>query len=238
MFAKKKKGSTKIFLNEDQFCKVLEENAAEVKHSYYISTSDRNYNLLYRDGQFLGMPTPFGGPLYPFSPDPKRMGSKSDKKKFTYAEIVCLSKDFQLKVYWGTPQPFLMRDCITKEPYRVGAKGVFYVSIDKSDAARSADRFYSKCLTQRNAETFNKEQLRDFLAEAFINRVGAKIQESLEALKLPISDLVGLQPAEFVKISEELCKTMSDIFADLGLKLEEKESSGSILDGLYIRPIE
>ncbi len=238
MFAKKKKGSTKIFLNEDQFCKVLEENAAEVRNSYYISTSDRNYNLLYRDGQFLGMPTPFGGPLYPFSPDPRKKGSNSDKKKYTYAEIVCMSKDFQLKVYWGTPQPFHMRDCLTKKGYNVGARGVFYVSIDKSDAARSADRFYSKCLSQRNAETFTKEQLRDFLAETFINRVGAKIQENLEALNLPISDLVGLQPAEFVKISEELYVVISDIFADLGLVLEEKESSGSILDGLFIKPIE
>ena len=237
LFKKKKKGSVEIKLNKDQFCRVLEERAEDCSHKYCIDTDADQYNLLYRNGQFLGMPTPFGGSIYPFSIDPTKPGSKGQKKKFNRAKIVCLSKDFNLKVAWGTRTPFIMADCETKQPYTVGASGVLYVNIDTNDAARSADRFYRKCLTQRDAELFNTEELRDFLSEAFVNRVGAKIQDYLETQNRPLSNLVGLQPSEFLKISEELFPKMKDIFADYGLTITDA-SSGSILGRLVVNPIE
>jgi len=235
LFKKKKKGSVEIKLSSDQFCRVLEERAEDCSHKYCIDTDADQYNLLYRNGQFLGMPTPFGGSIYPFSVDPTKPGSKGQKKQFNRAKVVCLSKDFNLKVTWGTRTPFIMEDCATKQPYTVGASGVLYVEIDTNDAARSADRFYRKCLTQRDAELFNTEELRDFLNEAFVNRVGAKIQDYLEAQNRPLSNLVGLQPSEFVKISEELYPKLKDIFADYGLTVV-KASSGSILGRLIVNP--
>lgn len=235
LFKKKKKGSVEIKLSSDQFCRVLEERAEDCSHKYCIDTDADQYNLLYRNGQFLGMPTPFGGSIYPFSVDPTKPGSAGQKKQFNRAKIVCLSKDFNLKVNWGTRTPFIMADCATKQPYTVGASGVFYVEIDTNDAARSADRFYRKCLTQRDAELFNTEELRDFLSEAFVNRVGAKIQEYLEAQNRPLSNLVGLQPSEFLKISEELFPKLKDIFAEYGLTLANA-SSGSILGRLIVNP--
>ena len=111
----------------------------------------------------------------------------------------------------------------------------FDAPITVYDAARSADKFYRKCLTQRDAELFNTEALRDFLSEAFVNRVGAKIQEYLEAQGRPLSNLIGLQPSEFVNISEELFPKMKDIFEDYGLTLA-KASSGSILGRLLVKP--
>lgn len=235
-FKKKKKGSVEIKLAKDQFCKVLEERAEDCSHKYCIDTDADQYNLLYRDGQFMGMPTPFGGSIYPFSIDPTKRGTGGQKKKFNRAKIVCLSKDFNLKVSWGTRRPFTMADCETKQPYSVGASGVIYVNIDTNDAARSADRFYRKCLTQRDAEMFNTEELRDFLAEAFVNRVGGKIQEYLEAENRPLSNLVGLQPSEFVRISEDLYPKMKDIFAEYGLTVVSV-SSGSLLGNLLVNPI-
>ena len=71
--------------------------------------------------------------------------------------------------------------------------------------------------------------------EAFVNRVGAKIQDYLEAQNRPLSNLVGLQPSEFVKISEELYPKLKDIFADYGLTVV-KASSGSILGRLIVNP--
>ena len=237
MFKKKKKGSVEIKLAKDQFCKVLEDKAENCSHKYCIDTDADQYNLLYRNGQFMGMPTPFGGSIYPFSLDPTKPGSKRQKKQFNRSKVVCLSKDFNLKVNWGTKTPFVMADCQSNEPYSVGASGVIYVEIDTNDAARSADRFYRKCLTQRDAEMFNTEELRDFLSEAFINRVGAKIQEYLESQNRPLSNMVGLQPSEFVKISEELYPKMKDIFADYGLTVV-KASSGSLLGRLIVNPLD
>jgi hypothetical protein len=92
-------------------------------------------------------------------------------------------------------------------------------------------------LTQRDAELFNTEELRDFLSEAFVNRAGVKIQEYLEAQNRPLSNLVGLQPSEFLKISEELFPKMKDIFADYGLTVADA-SSGSILGRLLVNPVE
>ena len=183
------------------------------------------------------MPKPFGGAIYPFSIDPTQEGSNGQKKKFHTAKIVCLSKDFNLKVFWGTETPFMMEDCITKKPYSVGARGVFYVSIDPTDAARKADQFYSKCLTQRNAELFNTEALRDFLREAFVMQIGARIQHYMTEENRSIANLVGLQPSEILKISEDLFPKMKDIFAMFGLTITDV-SANSILQGLVINAIE
>ena len=130
-----------------------------------------------------------------------------------------------------------MEDCITGLAYTVGASGVFYIEIDTNDAGRNADRFYRKCLTQRDAEMFNTEELRDFLSEAFVNRVGAKIQDYLEEKQRSLGNLVGLQPSEFLKISEELYPKVKDIFAEYGLTLA-KASTGSILGRLIVNPVE
>ena len=233
---KKKKGSVEIKLGKDQFCRILEDRAEDCTHKYCIDTDADQYNLFYRNGQFLGMPTPMGGTIYPFSVDPTKPGTRGQKKQFNRSKVVCLSKDFNLKVNWGTKVPFTMADVETNAPYTVGASGVFYIEIDTNDAARSADKFYRKCLSQGDADLFNTEALRDFLNEVFVNRVGAKIQEYLEEQKRPLSNLVGLQPSEFLKISEELFPKMKDIFADYGLTLVSA-SSGSILTRLVVNPI-
>ena len=237
LFKKKKTGTVEIKLNENQFCSVLEEKAADVSHKYCIIANSDNYNLLYRDGKFMGMPRPFGGAIYPFAIDPTKEGSKGQKKQFHSAKIVCLSKDFNLKVFWGTETPFVLEDVNTRQAYEVGARGVFYVNIDPADAARKADQFYSKCLTQRNAALFDTEALRDFLREAFIMQIGAKIQQYIEESGRSIANYVGLQPSEILKISEELCPKIQDIFSEYGLTIVTKASANSILQGLIVNEV-
>jgi hypothetical protein len=236
-FKKKKSGAVELKLNEEQFCAVLEEKAPEVTRKYCVIANADTYNLLYRDGRFLGTPRPFGGAIYPFSMDPTEEGYNSDKKKFHTAKLVYLSKDSNLKVYWGTETPFMMEDPITHEPYRVGARGVFFVNIDPDDAARKADMFYSKCLTQRNAELFNTEALRDFLREAFVIQIGARIQKYIEKNGRTLANYVGLQPSEILAISKEVYPELSDIFASYGLTIVKESSAGSILQGLVVEKV-
>ena len=236
MFGRKLlKGSIELRLAENQFCAVWEGKAEDCSHEFCVDTNADQYNLFYRDGQFLGTPTPFGGSVFPFAVDPTQKGTRSQKKQFHRAKVVCISRAFNLKVYWGTKIPFLMIDGDTQKPYRVGASGVFYIEIEPSDGGRNADRFYRKLLTQGDPSQMTTEMLRDKLAEAFINRVGAKIQEYLEALNRPLSNLVGLQPSEFLRISEELYPKLKDIFEDYGLTIAES-STGSILGRLMVNP--
>lgn len=234
-FGKKKKKSNQehINLEEGQFCAVVEVESDEVTHEYHFLADEDHYCLLYRDGQFLGMPRPAGGKIYPFSVDPTKEGSRGDLKKYTRAKLVYLSKDFNLLVNWGTSSKFLLEDTVTHKPYSVGARGVFYVNIDPTDAARKADRFYKKCLSQGNASMYDTEKLRDFLRHGFIMHIGAKIQEYIEKSGRSLENYVGLQPGEILKISQELYPTMKDIFAEYGLTIVST-SQGSILQGIEV----
>ena len=237
-FKKKKSGAVELKLDQEQFCAILDEKSTDVTKKYCVIANADTYNLLYRDGRFLGTPRPFGGAIYPFSLDPTKQGSNRDKKQFHTAKIVTLSKDFNLKVYWGTEIPFMMEDPVTREAYRVGARGVFYVNIDPDDAARKADMFYSKCLTQRNAELFTAEALRDFLREAFIVQIGARIQKYIELNGRTLSNYVGLQPSEILAISKDIFPDICNIFSAYGLSIVKESSAGSILQGLIVEKVD
>ena len=237
MFGKKLlKGSIELKLEKDQFCAVWKGEAQDCHHQFRVDTNTNQYCLFFRDGQYMDT-FARGGKLYPFSIDPREEGSRAMKKKFSRAEVVCISKTFNLKVYWGTKIPFTMLDPTTQNPYSVGASGVFFIEIEPSDGGRNAYRFFGKMLTQGDASQMTTEMLRDTLAEVFLNRVGAKIQEYLENLNRPLSNLVGLQPSEFLKISEELYPKLKDIFEDYGLTITNS-SSGSILGRLVVTPFE
>ncbi len=236
-FKKTKKDPVELKLGENQFCAIVEEKAADCSRKFCVLANSDTYNLLYRDGRFMGMPAPYGGAIFPFAIDPTKQGTNGQKRQFRSAKVVCLSKDFNLKVYWGTETPFILEDNETHKAYEVGARGVFYVNIDPSDAARKADQFYSKCLTQRNAALFDAEALRDFLREAFIMHIGAKIQDYIEEKGRSLANYVGLMPAEILKISQDLCPKMKDIFGAYGLTIVMESSSGSILQGLVVNEI-
>ena len=237
LFKKRKSDEVVIKLNEDQFCTVIEEKADDVTHKYCVIADANNYNLLYRDGRFLGTPQPFGGPIYPFADEPRKIGSKRQKKAYRFAKVVCISKDFELKVDWGTARPFTIVDPASQKTYEIGANGVFYIHIDPSDAARNADKFYSRCLTQRNADLFNTEALRDFLRDAFIMQIGAKIEEYINKSGKSLENYVGLTPSEILKVSQEICPTLADMFDIYGLTVRQEVSSSSILRGLIVREV-
>ncbi len=236
-FKKKKSNDLNMKLDKDQFCAIAEISASDVTHKFCVNSNADYYTLLYRGGRFLGMPCPYGDPIYPFSTDPRRPGSKKDKKNYRSAKIVCLSKDFNLKVYWGSNPAFVMEDPISKKAYEVGARGVFYVNIDPTDAARSADQFYNKCLTQTDANNYNTNELRNFLLESFNMRIGAKIQEFINEEQRSLDNYVGLTPVQILKISEKLTPKIKDIFASYGLSIVVESTEGSLLQALEVRPL-
>ena len=238
LFKKRIGGVVTPPMDPDRLANSIKFNSNDVKASMSVTARSVNYNLLYRDGQYLGIPFMEGGSIYPFSVDPRKKGSNGQKKKFNEAEIVTIAKDFTVKVLWGTKTPFTIEDPKTHKPYKITARGVFFVNIDPTDSARSANLFYSKVLSLRNLEEFRLEQLRDFLADAFVNRIGAKIQEYIEASGRSLENYVGLMPSEIVKISEDLCPKMGDIFGHFGLAIDEPASSGSILGALNVTEID
>lgn len=238
LFSKKKSGTVSLRLREDQFCAVIKENAEDVTADYRILAECENYNLLYRDGEFLGMPAPYGGYIYPFSTDPTKKGSGFDKKKFHSARVVCISKDFNTKVRWGTKLPLTVKDSVAGKAYKVIARGVFYIQLDPNDAARKADKFYNKCLTQREEELFNTEALRDFLGDAFVSHIGAGIQEYIETKRISFEKEAVLTASDVLNISRDLCPKMRDIFSEYGLTVVTETSEGSILEYLKIEPLD
>ena len=92
-------------------------------------------------------------------------------------------------------------------------------------------------MTQRNAELFNTEALRDFLRDAFIMQIGAKIQEYIEASGKSLENYVGLQPSEILRVSQEICPALANIFDMYGLTVIQEVSSNSIIRGLIVREV-
>jgi len=239
MFGKKlQKEPVELKLTEEQFCAVWEGRSDDYSHEFCVDTNADQYNLFYRNGRYEGTPTPRGGSIYPFSMDPLQKGSRSDKKKISRAKVVCLSSSFNLSVKWGTQEPYLMYDGQTGKPYTVGARGLFYVEIDPGDGGRNADTFYRKLLSQVSPDKMDVEALRDKLAAAFLNRIGAEIQSCLEELKRPLGTLIGLQPGELTKISEAIYPRIKNIFDVYGLTIVEESSKGSILEKIFVNPVE
>ena len=231
---KKKKGAATIKIGENQFCAVLEDRSDSVTKKYCVIADADNYNLLYQNGVFLGMPCPYGGTIYPFSTDPTKQGSKKDLKQFHTSKVVCLSKDFNLKIVWGGSR-FAIEDPTTGEQFYVGARGVLYLNIDPSDAARKADMFYNKCITQRKAEDFDTKSLNMFLKEAFVMHAGAKIQEYVTEKKLPISRLKSLHPSDVMKISAEIFPKFESVFESYGLSLVKSSCEVSLIQEIKVQ---
>jgi hypothetical protein len=236
LFKKRRSDHPELHLGETEFCKVIAEDSDNVTPEFAIVTRASHYNILYRDGEYLGIPKPGGGKIYPFSVDPTTKGSNSEKKKFDRAEVVCLAKDYNLKVLWGTAHPFIIADPTdNKKVYSVSTGGLMYVKIDPADEARNCNMFYSQCLSQGNIDGYDIEKLRDFLKEAFVMRVGSKIQKYIKEKGEPLDNYVGLQPDEIESLCEEICPKLIDIFSDYGLTVVQKSSEGSIIDRFIVR---
>lgn len=234
-FKKKKSGSVTLKLTEDLFCVELNETAKDVTKDYNIIADGECYNLLYRDGQFLGIPRFYGGAIYPFSQDPTREGSNGEKKKFNTAKVVCIPKDFNLKVLWGTKAPFNIVDEASGKNYKVRATGVFYVNINPTDAARDADRLYSKWMSHREERT--TEALRDFLCDAFVPNIEQKIKEYIVSSGKPVDHFIGNHPDVKLEVSTAVFPKMKDMFGSIGLTIVKELSESSILGNLNVEQI-
>ena len=231
MFGKKLiKDPIELTLGASQFCILWEGRSSDYSHEFRVDTDEKQYNLYYREGRFLGTPTPDGGAIYPFSVNPLERGSRADKKKISRAKVVCISKTFNLTVNWGTQKPFLMYDSATNVPYTIGANGCFYVEIDPADGGRNADRFYGKLLSQGDPTQMDADALRDKLIAAFINRIGVEIQNCLEEIKRPFASLIGLQPGEILRISEAIYPRLKNLFDDYGLTAWEIDDHQEVLE--------
>lgn len=235
MFGKKIKGPIQFHLSETNFCDAWEGESRDCSHELCVIADADHYTLFYRNGVFLGAPMPLGGPIYPFSKDITSRGSRADKKKYLTAKVVCLSKTFNLKVYWGTKTRFTIIDKNTHKAYRVGVSGSFMVAVEPSDGGTNANLFYGKLLTQGDKMKMDTDALREKLSDLFVNRVGEQVQECIENLGRPLASLGGLQPKEFLQISNQVYPYVKDVFSDFGLTLTD-ESKDSVVLNFLIDP--
>ena len=220
-----------INLAEDEFAQVHSYNASDYSHKFHIIVDGTNYNLMYRDGQFLGMPQRFGGKIYPFSKDPSKKGSFFQKRNFTNTRIIVLSRGNKLLVEWGTGRPYMIEDPVTHEPYTVGAGGKFYVNIIRNNNGETANKFYLECLSQ--GRDTDQASICAYLKPAFETSFGAKIQEYIVQQNKSLGNYVGLQPSELLAISKELFPRMKYVFEKFGLELVD-ESDEAMLSQLVV----
>ena len=68
-------------------------------------------------------------------------------------------------------------------------------------------------------------------------QIGAKIQEYIEKSGKSLENYVGLQPTEILRVSQEICPTLADIFDMYGLTVIQEVSSNSILRGLIVNEV-
>ena len=231
MFGKKIKGPINLHLEKDQLCAVWEGQAKECAFDLAVNANADYYVLWYRNGEFMGIPRKEGGIFYAFSEDPFTRGSRSKNKECLFAKVVCISRAFNLEMFWGTPNRFLMFE--EGKAYRVGASGKFFVEIDASDTGRNADRLYRKLFSQGDASKKNVEAVRDELKAVFLPVIGSVLQDYLAELNRPMSQLIGLSPKEMIEISEAIYPKVKDIFADFGLTISAANKK-SIVGNLLI----
>ena len=215
MFGKKIKGPIDLHMEENQFCAVWQEEARNCVHTLRVNAPSDHYTLLFQDGKCVGMPQENGGPLYPFSVDPRREGSRSDKKTFGSAKAVCISSTYEFRVPWGTNSKYTVFE--NGRAFDVGASGTFFVAIDGKDAGKNAQKFYRTMLSHGNAAEMDTKKIRDKLRDQFHLVIGEAIEKSLKTFGRPYDALIALTPSELRQISAILFKEVQTVFEDHGL---------------------
>ena len=103
------------------------------------------------------------------------------------------------------------------------------VEIEPSDGGTNANLFYGSLLSQGDPSKMDTEALRESLVDLFINRVGDRIQACIKELDRPLSEIGGLQPSEFLQISNQVYPSIKNVFADYGLTITEKSRDSVVL---------
>ncbi len=235
MFFKKKEiKPIEIQLDPGEWYRCERYYSAKMGYKQYFSANGmKYYTLLVQDGRFAGQPAPLGGKIFPFSPDPKEMGTRKEAKQYVYAEVIAVKKDFKMKVEWGTPphRMFHIEDPITKKAYKVGANGSFEVQIDPTDAARNANQFYLQLLSE--TPDYNAEDLKKRLQDRYLQEIGAGIETVIKNEKRSLDNYIGIGPADLKRVSDLLLPEIKNIFAEYGLTLVV-----NTLNGLNVVPSE
>lgn len=218
-FNKKEAKPLAIYLDEAEMFRSEFFQASKMSKKQYFEADSDYYTMLKQDGKFLGYPLHQGGQLFIFSPDPTKEGSRSEKNSYRTAKVTVIRKNLKFLVDWGTPPDSLyhIEDPITKDPYLVGANGVFEVMINPDDAARNATQLYKEVLQEHT--NYTTEDLKNRLRKIFLPKVGAGIEKMIVEEKRSLSNYVGLGPNDLDRVSERIFPTFKNIFASYGLTI-------------------
>lgn len=232
-FKKKDVRPIEFVLNKELWYRSERYYSSEISYKQpFISDGMRNYTFLIRDGAFGGQPHSVGGRFFPFSPNPEVMGTKAEAKQYSFAEVVAIKKDFVMKVEWGTPphRLYYIEDPLTKVPYRVGANGVFMVTLDPTDAARNANQFFLQLLSA--SPDYNIEDLKQFLQDEYLQKIGAMIETVIQNEKRSLANYIGLGPKDLARVGDLLFADVEHIFSKYGLTV-----TTNTLNALTVTPV-
>lgn len=232
--SEKIKGSVVLHLEPNQFCRVWEHTAKDCAFGTHVIADADHYNLLYQNGKFLGLVQPDGGVIYPFSENPYKKGSLFKHGKIKSAKVVCISSAYNLNMSWGTVSAMLMYDR-DGTPCYLGASGMLYLELNPGDGGRNADCLYRKLFSQEASDRMTVDAVRNKLKPAFIEVIGAEIQDHLENMNRPLAELKGLTPKEKLEVSKSAYENLKDFFeTEYGLTLT-KANQKSIVSNLVVR---
>ena len=225
-FKKKETKPLAIYLDESEMFRSELFQASKLSKKQYFEADSDYYTMLKQDGKFLGYPIHQGGKLFVFSPDPTKQGSRSEKNSYSTAKVTVIRKNLKFLVDWGTPPDSLyhIEDPITKEPYLVGANGIFEIMINPDDAARNATQLYREIFQEHN--DYTTEDLKNRLRKKFLSKVGAGIEKMIIEEKRSLRNYVGLGPNALDKVSEQIFPIFKDIFVSYGLTITDFAISG------------
>lgn len=214
LFGKKKSAPITPRLDPDEICCIIEEISDNVDKSYCILSDPGTYTLLYRDGIYLGNPQPAGGPIFPFSDDPTKMGTNSQKKKYKIAKLVCITKDI-LSIPCGSPFPVIISDPTSGKGYNLTVNGTIRADFNYSD--ENARTFYETLSMASASDELDVSAVRNMCSDMISLRIAAAVQNYINENNMPAQDLQI--PINMMKVSEYIENSIDGIFDNIGLSI-------------------
>jgi hypothetical protein len=220
----------RLKLDEDTVAMRIDEKADNVKKSICYAVDANYYTLLTRDNVYLGMPLPYGGLMYPLSEVVTKRPLVFEKKYKSFS-ILTVSRDFHLKLNWGTEKAYTMM--FENRKFEIGFAGKLYFTTLDFANPYDLDKFL-------NALSLIKEKKQGmYTVEDFGNILLEDVREICRKTiymfvkKYGSDGIVGMPPSEILKISQEVYFPVSVILKNYGLKLVDENS---IVTNILCRP--
>ena len=194
------------------------------KNDRYIVSAD-NYNIITRDGVFLGMPIINGGCIYPLSADCVNAPSFISPK-FNKISFLIVKKDFNLKFDWKVD--FSVYDRISGKTFDVHGNILIYPTVDDLYDPLNLSLFMAlyNLLTLRynkhgDYEEYNTEHWKSLFENSITEIFQKAFSEYIENEQISLENYVPLKGDAMDRLTDMLYLPLDKICRNCGLKLNK-----------------